>query len=78
MITRLPAAPGPGSTFTVPGGPTEQQATDTAVNYGWMIALLILTAVVLALGRFLWGSMAVRILLAAVGGGWLVYLVTKG
>ena len=78
MTTRLPAAPGPGSTFTVPGGPTEQQATDTAVNYGWVIALVILTAGAIVLARFLWGSMAVRVLLAAVGGGWLVYLVTKG
>lgn len=78
MTGRLPAAPKPGGTFTVPGGPSEQDATQAAVDNGWLLALVVLTVATVVFLRFLWRSPAVRILLAAVGGGWLVYLVTKG
>lgn len=45
MTTPVRLEPAPGYTLPgveVPGGPTEEQATDAAVEYGWLIAIVII------------------------------------
>lgn len=50
MTPVLAPAPAPG--ITVPGvgvpAPTEQQATDAAVEYGWLIAVVIIGLIIKA------------------------------
>jgi len=71
--------PAPAGTIQVPiGVPGPDQVAGFAQSNSYVIALLIVTIVVAMLLRWLWNSMAVRIVGAAVIGGWLVYLVTKG
>jgi hypothetical protein len=46
--------PAPGYTIPgvgVPGAPTEQQATEAAVEYGWLIAVVIVGAVLVSVVR---------------------------
>lgn len=75
--TALPAAPNPGETFTVPipGGPTEQQATDTVVSYGWLIAIVLVGAVLIAIGRTIAKRIDLRFLGAVVVIGYVAYKI---
>jgi multidrug efflux pump subunit AcrB len=58
--------------------PGEQDAVDTAVQNGGILALVIVVVCVGLFAGWLWRSMAVRVAGALVLGGTLVYLVTKG
>ena len=77
-VAGLPAAPGPGSTFTVPGGPTEQQATDAAVNYGWVIALIIVGGALLAAVRYVTNRIDFRLVGALALVGLVAYKMGTG
>jgi hypothetical protein len=76
-------APVPGATLQVPGvqvpinTPTEQQATDTAINYGWLIALVIVVAVSVKFLKFIMSSKPVQIV-AAMTAGYLLYKTIHG
>lgn len=66
-MTRLEPAPGftlPG--VEVPGGPTEQQATQAAVDYGWLIAVLIIGGLLLAAVRYVTKRIDFRLVLVLV------------
>lgn len=76
-IGGLPAAPGPGSTFTVPGGPTEQQATQAAVDYGWLIAIIIVGALILAAVGYVAKQINFKLLGGLIVVGYIAYLVGK-
>jgi hypothetical protein len=81
MTYRLaPMAPAPG--ITVPGvgvpAPTEEQATQAAVDYGWLIAVVIIGAVLLAIGRMIIRQINFKLLGALVLVGFIAYQVGKG
>jgi hypothetical protein len=78
--TALPAAPNPGETFTVPipGGPTEQQATDAAVSYGWLIAIVLVGAAVLAAVRYVTKRIDFKLLAVLAAIGVVAYYAGKG
>lgn len=80
-LTALPAAPGPGSTFTVPGSenlPSEQQTTEAAVNYGWLIAIILIAAVVIGVVRYVTRRIDLKLLLGLAFVGFVAYQVGKG
>lgn len=74
------APPKPGETYTVPipGTPTEQQAVDTAVNYGWLIAVVLVAAVVLGAVRYVTKRIDFRLLVGLAAVGFVAYQVGKG
>ena len=77
-MSGLEQSPGitvPGVNVPVPG---ERDAVDGAVANGGWIALAVLTVAVVFFIRWLWGSMAVRVVGALILGGTVVYLTTKG
>lgn len=58
--------PAPGYTIPgvgVPGTPTEQEATAAAVEYGWLIAVVIVGIVVIKAARFVTKRIDVTLLL---------------
>jgi hypothetical protein len=78
-VTALEPAPGytlPG--VEIPGGPTEQQATDAAVNYGWLIAVVIVAAVLIGIVRTILRRVDIRFVGAVVLIGFIAYQVGKG
>lgn len=76
-------APTPRPGYTIPGvgvpaGPTEEQATQAAVDYGWLIAVVLIGAVVIAIGRMITKQINFKLLGALIVVGWLAYQVGKG
>jgi hypothetical protein len=58
--------PAPGYTIPgvgVPGAPTEQQATQAAVDYGWLIAVVLIGGVLLAAVRYVTKRIDFRLVL---------------
>jgi hypothetical protein len=77
-VTALEPAPGytlPG--VEIPGGPTEQQATDAAVNYGWLIAVVIIGLIIKAAFTYVTRRIDFRLVLVLIGIGGLAYLYGK-
>jgi flagellar biogenesis protein FliO len=71
-------APTPGTTVNVNVPvPGEQQLTKTAINFGWLIALLIIVALFVKFGRFLWQSQQLRIVGAVLIAGALAIWLTR-
>lgn len=75
MSARLEPAPGytvPG--VEIPGVPSEQEATQAAVDYGWLIAVVIVGAVIVAIVRSVTKQINFRlvgIILLVAGGAYL-------
>lgn len=63
-------APAPAPGITVPGvgvpAPTEQQATDAAVEYGWLIAVVLVGALLVTAVRFVTRRIDFRLVLVLV------------
>ena len=73
---QLEPAPGyiiPG--VGIPGGPTEQQATDTAVEYGWLIAVVIVGALVVTAVRFVTERINIKLVLVLGVVGFIAYQI---
>lgn len=80
-MTPVRLEPAPGYTIPgveVPGGPTEEQATQAAVDYGWLIAVVIVGAVVIAIARSIARRIDFRFLGAVLLIGFIAYQVGKG
>lgn len=78
----LAPTPGPGITIPgvgVPGGDQlEQDATKAAVDYGWLLAIVIIGAVIVAIGRMITRQINFKLLGALVLVGFIAYQVGKG
>ncbi len=72
--------PAPG--ITVPGvgvpAPTEEQATQAAVDYGWLIAVVLVGAAVLAVFRKITREINFKLVGVMVVVGFIAYQVGKG
>jgi hypothetical protein len=77
-MIRLEPAPG----LTVPGVgvpvPDEREAVDAAVNYGWLIAVVLVGAAVITVGRAVTKRIDFRLLGIMVAVGFIAYQVGKG
>ena len=79
MSLRLEPAPGytlPG--VEVPGAPSEQEATQAAVDYGWLIAIVLVGAALLAIVRKVTREINFRLLGVIVVVGFIAYQFGKG
>lgn len=81
MTRPVPALePAPG--ITVPGVgvplPNEQEATDAAVNYGWLIALVIIGLIVKGLVTYVTRQINFKLLLGLIVVGVVAYQIGKG
>lgn len=68
-MTARKLEPAPGYTIPgvgVPGAPTEQQATDAAVEYGWLIAVLVVGGIFVAAVRYVTKRIDFRLVLVLV------------
>ena len=77
----LAPTPGPGITIPgvgIPAGPTEEQATKAAVDYGWLLAIILIGAVVMGIGRMITRQINFKLLGALVLVGFIAYQVGKG
>lgn len=71
-------APTPGTTVNVNVPvPGEQQVTDTSIQYGWLIAIGIIAALVYKLFGHLLKSPQVRLICTATLAGAAAYWLTK-
>lgn len=74
-MNRLEPAPG----ITLPGvgvpAPTEQQATQAAVNYGWLIAVVLIGLIVKALVTYVTRRIDFKLLLILVVLGFGAYKI---
>jgi hypothetical protein len=65
------------TSIPIPPAPQEEQATSWAIANGKLIAAIILTVLVVGVVRWLWGNVGIRIVGAAIIGGFLVYVVVN-
>jgi Flp pilus assembly pilin Flp len=77
VTARLEPQPG----ITVPGvgvpAPTERQATDAAVEYGWLIAVVAVALIIKAAFTYVTRRIDFRLVLVLVGLGGLAYMYGK-
>lgn len=82
MSTPYALAPTPGPAITVPGVgvplPDEREAVETAVDYGWLIAILLIGAALVAVVRMVTRQINFKLLGALVLIGFIAYQVGKG
>lgn len=77
----LVPTPKPGYTIPgvgIPGAPTEQQATKTAVDYGWLIAIVIIGAILVGIVRMITRQINFKLLGALTLIGFIAYQIGKG
>ncbi len=71
--------PAPG--YTIPGvnvpAPSEQEATQAAVDYGWLIAIVIIGAVLLGIVRSITRQINFKLLGALTLAGIVAYQIGK-
>jgi hypothetical protein len=75
-----PLEPKPGYTIPgvgVPGAPTEEQATEAAVEYGWLIAIVIVGVVIVALFRSVTRRIDFQLVGVLVVAGFVTYQIGK-
>lgn len=74
-MTRLEPAPG----ITVPGvgvpAPTEEQATQAAVDYGWLIAVVIIGLIVKGMITYVMRRIDFKLLLILIAFGFGAYKI---
>ena len=81
MTPAYAPAPAPGYTLPgveVPGGPTEEQATQAAVDYGWLIAIVLIGVALMAVVRSVTRQINFRLLGVIVVVGFIAYQFGKG
>lgn len=72
--------PAPGYTIPgvgIPGAPTEQQATQAAVDYGWLIAVVILGLIIKGVIAYVTKRIDFKLLLILVALGFGAYQIGK-
>lgn len=78
----LAPTPGPGITIPgvgVPGGDQlEQDATKAAVDYGWLIAVVLIGLIVKAAITYVTRRIDFRLLLIIAGAVFIAYQIGKG
>lgn len=78
----LAPTPGPGITIPgvgVPGGDQlERDATKAAIDYGWLIAVVLIGAAVIAGGRYVTRRIDFRLVGVLLVVGLITYQVGKG
>ena len=75
--TQPAGVPRPGTTVQVPlpGAPTEQGATNWAIQSGKLLAVVILIALAIWFLKWLFGSVQMKVILAIIVTGFVAYMV---